>query len=61
MKCCSHDCRQGRDCPARKPITYNTGFKRLDNVLSAIAYGATLSVAIAVALAVAAVIWGAGK
>ena len=61
MTCCNHDCRQGRDCPARKAISYNTGWKRLDNVLSAIAYGATLSFAIAVALAVTAVIWGVGK
>jgi hypothetical protein len=50
-----------RDYPDRKVIRYNTGCKRLDNVLSAIAYGATLLFAIAGALALTAVVWGVGK
>jgi 1,4-dihydroxy-2-naphthoate octaprenyltransferase len=44
MNCCDEygDCRQGRDCPARQsrvPVRYDSGWKRLDAVLSAIAYG----------------------
>lgn len=43
MNCCDEygECRQGRDCPVRqvKVIRYDTGYKRLDNFLSAVAHG----------------------
>lgn len=46
MNCCDDygNCRQGRDCPARREsagpaVSYRTGSKRLDSVLQAISYG----------------------
>lgn len=46
MNCCDDygNCRQGRDCPARREsdwptVAYRTGSKRLDSVLQAISYG----------------------
>ena len=45
MNCCDEygKCCQGKDCPVRKvrTIQYNTGFRRLDSLLTAIAYGVT--------------------
>lgn len=60
MNCCDEygNCRQGRDCPLRERrfVEYDTGWNRLDSMLSVIAYGITIVGAIVVTLLLS---WGA--
>lgn len=61
MTCCDDygDCRQGRDCPVRqvKLIQYNTGWTRLDNFLSAVAYGIAIIGAISLVFTISWLGW----
>ena len=57
-RCCDGECSQGRDCPARQPVEYHTGWPRLDNFLNAVAYGATLGFALVLVLVLTWVVWG---
>lgn len=45
MNCCDEygKCCQGKDCPVRevRTVQYNTGFRRLDGILTTIAYVVT--------------------
>lgn len=54
MSCCNHNCDQRRKCPAR----YQTGWPRLDNLLNAIAYGATILFLLTLTIGLAYIIWG---
>ena len=61
MNCCDDygDCRQGRDCPVRqvKLIQYNTGWTRMDNFLSAVAYGIAIIGAISLVFTISWLGW----
>ena len=61
MNCCDEygECRQGRDCPVRKVqlIQYNTGWNRLDNFLSAVAYGVAILGAFSLVFAISWMGW----
>lgn len=63
MNCCDDygNCRQGRDCPARREsdwptVAYRTGSKRLDSVLQAISYGVAVLGALCLVAAVIALL-----
>ena len=61
MNCCNDygDCQQDHNCPVRnvRLVQYNTGFTRLDNFLSAVAYGVAFIGAIGLVFMISWLTW----